>query len=82
MIFLVTLTALEPLCFQHIYTYLTEDVTIFPFQITVVDREGHIVPLGKPGELWVRGYNVMLKYWDEEVKTREFIGEDRWARTG
>lgn len=38
--------------------------------------------MGTPGELWVRGYNVMLKYWDDEEKTRQFISPDGWAKTG
>lgn len=48
----------------------------------VVDREGHMVPIGTPGELWVRGYNVMLGYINDEEKTREFIRSDGWAKTG
>jgi fatty-acyl-CoA synthase len=41
-----------------------------------------MVPMGTPGELWVRGYSVMLGYWKEEEKTREFIDTDGWAKTG
>jgi long-subunit acyl-CoA synthetase (AMP-forming) len=41
-----------------------------------------MVPMGTPGELWVRGYNVMLGYWNDEDKTRQFIGPDGWAKTG
>ncbi|XP_023720130.1 medium-chain acyl-CoA ligase ACSF2, mitochondrial isoform X2 [Cryptotermes secundus] len=48
----------------------------------VVDKEGRMVPMGTPGELWVRGYSVMLGYWNEEEKTRQFIGPDGWAKTG
>jgi fatty-acyl-CoA synthase len=38
--------------------------------------------MGTPGELWVRGYNVMAGYWNDEKKTREFTGADGWAKTG
>ena len=41
-----------------------------------------MVPMGTPGELWVRGYSVMLGYWNDEQKTREFIDRDGWAKTG
>lgn len=51
-------------------------------EVKVVDREGRMVPMGTPGELWVRGYNVMLGYYCDEEKTREFIRPDGWAKTG
>ncbi|XP_038158525.1 medium-chain acyl-CoA ligase ACSF2, mitochondrial-like [Cyprinodon tularosa] len=41
-----------------------------------------MVPLGASGELMIRGYCVMLGYWDEPLKTREVISDDRWYRTG
>jgi len=44
-------------------------------EIKIVDENGLIVALNQPGELWVRGYNVMLGYWDD--------GEQgRWMHTG
>jgi len=48
----------------------------------VVDKDGRMVPIGTRGELWVRGYSVMLGYINDEEKTREFIRPDGWARTG
>ena len=51
-------------------------------QVKVVDREGRIVPMGTPGELWVRGYSIMLKYWNDEKQSHEFMHQNRWARTG
>jgi len=41
-----------------------------------------MVPMGTPGELWVRGFSVMLGYWNDEEETRRFIGLDGWAKTG
>ncbi|XP_067101405.1 medium-chain acyl-CoA ligase ACSF2, mitochondrial [Osmerus mordax] len=41
-----------------------------------------IVPLGNQGELMIRGYCVMLNYWDDVVKTNECITKDRWYMTG
>uniref|UniRef100_A0A3B3ZX30 Medium-chain acyl-CoA ligase ACSF2, mitochondrial n=1 Tax=Periophthalmus magnuspinnatus TaxID=409849 RepID=A0A3B3ZX30_9GOBI len=33
-------------------------------------------------ELLIRGRCVMLEYWEDEAKTKEAIGNDRWYRTG
>nr|CAD7197878.1 unnamed protein product [Timema douglasi] len=41
-----------------------------------------MVPMGSPGELWARGYIVMLGYWGDEAKTRETITADGWLKTG
>nr|XP_055032070.1 medium-chain acyl-CoA ligase ACSF2, mitochondrial [Misgurnus anguillicaudatus] len=49
----------------------------------VVDpTSGDVVPLGAQGELMIRGYCVMLEYWQDEEKTRECITKDRWYKTG
>ncbi len=44
-------------------------------EIKIVDEDGRIVALDQPGELCVRGYNVMLGYWDD-------VKQDRWMHTG
>jgi fatty-acyl-CoA synthase len=44
-------------------------------EIKIVDEDGLIVALDQPGELWVRGYNVMLGYWDDSE-------QGRWMHTG
>lgn len=51
-------------------------------EVKVVDDDGKIVPIGTPGELCTRGYNNMLGYWEEEDRTKEMIGPDRWLKTG
>ncbi|XP_055327182.1 medium-chain acyl-CoA ligase ACSF2, mitochondrial-like [Paramacrobiotus metropolitanus] len=48
----------------------------------VIDVDGRIVPIGEKGELCTRSFGTMLGYWDEEDKTREIIGPDRWMKTG
>lgn len=48
----------------------------------VVDRKGNILPLGKPGELWIRGFGNFLCYWGDESRTREVLGRDGWLKTG
>lgn len=50
-------------------------------EIKVVDERGEAMPVGTPGELWVKGYSVMQGYWGDEEKTRETI-VDGWLRTG
>jgi len=44
-------------------------------EIKIVDEDGVIVPSGEPGELLVRGYNVMQGYWGDDRQ-----GE--WMHTG
>lgn len=45
-------------------------------------QTGEVVPLNIPGELQIRGYCVMLGYWEDPVKTKEVITEDGWYKTG
>jgi acyl-CoA synthetase (AMP-forming)/AMP-acid ligase II len=40
------------------------------------------VPLGEPGEVWVRGYNVMRGYFDDEAATAKAIDAEGWLHTG
>jgi fatty-acyl-CoA synthase len=51
-------------------------------EVKVVDDDGNICAIGERGELWTRGYSVMLGYWDDVQKTEESIVEDGWMRTG
>jgi fatty-acyl-CoA synthase len=50
-------------------------------EVKVVDESGAIVKLGQPGQVCVRGYSVMLGYWDEPEKTADAI-RDGWMHTG
>ncbi|NXP55100.1 ACSF2 synthetase, partial [Heliornis fulica] len=43
---------------------------------------GQPVPLSPPGELQIRGYCVMLGYWDDPAKTNEVVTAERWYKTG
>ena len=51
-------------------------------EVKVINENGDLVPFGTPGELCVRCYSNMLKYWDDEEKTNEILGKDGWLRTG
>jgi fatty-acyl-CoA synthase len=43
---------------------------------------GKVVPRGTPGELLVRGYHVMLGYWNDPKATSGAIDPARWMHTG
>jgi len=44
--------------------------------IRIVDAQGHDVPAGAPGELWVRGQNVMRGYFRNAELTAQAIDAD------
>lgn len=51
-------------------------------EIRLVDDDGADVPLGEPGELWVRGPQVMQGYWKAPEATAKTFAEDGWLKTG
>src|SRR5207247_849922 len=51
-------------------------------EVLVVDDDGKEVPRGEPGEVVVRGYNVMLGYFEEPEETAATIDPDGWLHTG
>lgn len=51
-------------------------------EVKCVDGDGNEVTRGEPGEIWVRGYNVMQGYFDNEEETRKTITADGWLKTG
>ncbi len=51
-------------------------------EVRIVDPEGNPVPPGEPGEIVVRGYNVMKGYFDAEEETKKAIDADQWLHTG
>jgi len=51
-------------------------------EVKIVDAQGNELPRGETGEIWVRGYNVMLGYFGNEQATKETITEDGWLKTG
>jgi acyl-CoA synthetase (AMP-forming)/AMP-acid ligase II len=48
----------------------------------LLDDDGNEVRLGEPGELYVRGPQVCLRYWKNDKATEESISPDKWLRTG
>lgn len=51
-------------------------------EVRLVDGEGRDVPTGEPGELLVRGFNVMKGYLADPQATAETIDSEGWLRTG
>jgi len=51
-------------------------------EVRVVDDDGAEVPTGQPGEIVIRGYNVMQGYFEDPAQTAEAIDPDGWLHTG
>ncbi len=51
-------------------------------EVRIVDADGNDLSAGEPGEIWVRGYNVMQGYLDNPEATAETITPDHWLKTG
>jgi acyl-CoA synthetase (AMP-forming)/AMP-acid ligase II len=52
-------------------------------EIRIVDPEtGEVVPVGEPGEIWVRSNQNMSGYLNRPEATAETITADDWVRTG
>ncbi|WP_127956745.1 long-chain-fatty-acid--CoA ligase FadD [Serratia microhaemolytica] len=50
-------------------------------EIRLVDDTGQDVCLGQPGELWIRGPQVMAGYWQQPEATQAIL-HDGWLATG
>ncbi len=51
-------------------------------ELVCVDEKGEEVPRGEPGEVWIRGYNVMQGYFEDSEETAKAIDSDGWLHTG
>jgi long-chain acyl-CoA synthetase len=51
-------------------------------ELRLVDAEGEDVLIGDPGEVWVRGPNVFVGYWNDQEATDEVFATGGWFRTG
>lgn len=50
--------------------------------VAFLDNEGNEVPIGQPGELAVKGPQVMLGYWQHADETKKVFTADGWLLTG
>lgn len=50
-------------------------------EIKLIDENGNIVPVGQKGEVCVRGYLTMLRYWEDPGKTAETL-RNGWIHSG
>lgn len=60
----------------------TVGVLVPGIEARIVDVEGHGLPSGEVGELWVRGDNVSPGYFRRLEATREVLDDEGWLRTG
>jgi acyl-CoA synthetase (AMP-forming)/AMP-acid ligase II len=51
-------------------------------EVRVVDGDGKDLPAGQPGEVLVRGYNLMAGYFGDAAATAEAIDAEGWLHTG
>jgi HIP---CoA ligase len=51
-------------------------------EVAIVDSDGRPAPPGEDGEIVVRGFNVMLGYFEDPVATAEAIDAGGWLHTG
>lgn len=51
-------------------------------EVEVRDQEGHVLPPGEPGELCIRGENVMVGYFKNDEGTKATFWPNGWFRSG
>ncbi|MRI34024.1 fatty acid--CoA ligase [Endozoicomonas sp. OPT23] len=51
-------------------------------EVRCIDEFGHEVRRGTPGEVVIRGHNVMQGYFNNEAATQETVDKDGWLHTG
>ncbi|XP_069678172.1 medium-chain acyl-CoA ligase ACSF2, mitochondrial-like [Periplaneta americana] len=82
------MTEIGPMAFQTLSTDSLEKISsttgcvLEHVEAKVVDSEGRMVPMGTPGEIWIRGCGNMMCYWGEEDKTLEAKTATGWIKTG
>ena len=51
-------------------------------EISIRDEDDNEVPIGKSGELCVKGPQVMTKYWNRDAETKDSFSSDGFFKTG
>ena len=50
--------------------------------VVLLDDDGNILPLGEPGEIGIKGPQVMPGYWNSPEETAKVFNKDGWMLTG
>ena len=56
-------------------------ILVSPMELKIIDSQGEEMERGVPGEIIIKGENVMAGYWKNELSTLETI-VDGWLHTG
>ena len=51
-------------------------------EVSIRDDDGNELTLGEPGELCIKGPQVMREYWRQPDKTKEAFTKDGWLKSG
>ncbi len=51
-------------------------------EVKIIDLDGNDMPINEPGELCIRGPQVMLGYWQRPDETANVLDADGWFRSG
>ena len=55
---------------------------VWGVQVKVVDLDGNDAGTGEPGEVLIKGHNIMIGYHDRPAETAEAIDDQGWFRSG
>ena len=50
--------------------------------VKIIDEDGNTVPVGKEGEICIKGPQVMRSYWNQPEDTAKILMPDGWLKTG
>lgn len=73
----VSINPLDVGCFTH-----SIGLPLPSTEVTIRDGQGEELPIGQPGELCVRGPQVMREYWQRPEETAQAFTDDGFLRTG
>ena len=60
----------------------TSGCAIADVEVKCINQDGQEVPVGEPGEILVRGYNITQGYFNNPEATQEAIDNKGWLHTG